>query len=217
MKTAFHPKPQAALDRQRSVPQEFPSHPRSKRILGVLLPALLTVVGLWSGSAQVNFTRVTEGDVATDIGLSWGVAWVNDSGRGTGAAWVDYDNDGLLDLFVGNALGPNFLYRNQGDGTMAEILGSPVSISSGGVTRGLTWADYDNDGYLDLMVTGMGEGGNRLFRNDGAGGFIRTTDGVMASSVANSISGAWGDCDHDGYLDLFIANLGPSECRAFLR
>jgi hypothetical protein len=350
MKTASHPKPQAALGRQRSVPQDVPPHPTMKRTLAVLLLALLTVGSLCPVTAQVTFTRVTEGDLATDIGrfsgVAWGDydddgyvdlfvtvhkstesnrlyrnngdgtfsrittgiivtdladgispiwgdldndghldlfvsynesprpdrfyrnngdgtftritegAWVNDSSLGVGAAWIDYDNDGLLDLFVGNALGPNFLYRNQGDGTMAEILGSPVNISGDGVTHGLTCADYDNDGYLDLFVTGqsntmfrnngdgtftlvtagapnsrlgwdmgvaagdynndgcldlivvgMGEGGNRLFRNDGAGGFTRITDGVIASTVASSFSGAWGDYDNDGYLDLFIANL----------
>jgi hypothetical protein len=70
MKTASHPKPQAALDRQRSVPQDVPPHPTRKRTLGVLLLALLTVAGLWPATAEVTFTRVTEGDIATETGIS---------------------------------------------------------------------------------------------------------------------------------------------------
>jgi len=197
---------------------------------------------------EVNgvFTKVTQGP------------WVTDSGAGVSAAWGDYDNDGFVDLFVANSNNQNnYLYRNNGDGTMSRINTGPV-VSSDGSSHGCTWsdydgdgdvdlfvacghgedeqqflnngdgsftrvttghlvnsggqgagiscADYDNDGDLDVLVTGWGLNENRLYRNDGA--VEPTFVGILGDVFANSDNAAWGDYDNDGYLDLFIVNYG---------
>jgi hypothetical protein len=85
----------------------------------------------------------------------------------TAGAWGDYDNDGHLDLFVSNSGGHNQLFHNNGDGTFTEILsGPPVEDGGPGITcLGTSWADYDNDGFLDLLV--LNNLPSLLYHNDG--------------------------------------------------
>ncbi len=121
-----------------------------------------------------------------------------------GQAWGDYDRDGWLDLFVTGNLDPNVLYRNEGDGsfsvsTHAEQLSLP-DVASGGAT----WADYNNDGWLDLYVVNFGA--NRLFRNEGGAGFTDVTLETGVGDTGKGTSAAWGDYDSDGWLDLYITN-----------
>jgi enediyne biosynthesis protein E4 len=117
---------------------------------------------LYHNNGDGTFTRVTNSIVATDLGYN-----------SLGCAWGDYDNDGWLDLYVGNEGDPgliptvvNFLYHNNGDGTFSKVTtGSPVNEYSD--SWGVTWADYDNDGFLDLFAS-RGEGrGNYLYHNNG--------------------------------------------------
>jgi len=116
---------------------------------------------LYHNNGDGTFTRISNDIVA------------NDAGNAFGCAWGDYDNDGWLDLYVGNEGGPgfappvvNFLYHNNGDGTFTKVTtGSPVNEYSD--SWGVTWADYDNDGWLDLFAS-RGDGrGNYLYRNNG--------------------------------------------------
>ncbi|MCB0292759.1 MAG: VCBS repeat-containing protein, partial [Calditrichaeota bacterium] len=137
-----------------------------------------------------TFTKISEGDIVNDGGNSWG------------ANWGDYDNDGFLDLFVGNAPN-NLLYHNNGDGTFSRITDGPVVSGSNG--NGAAWGDYDNDGDLDLFVANVGEN-NFLYRNHGDGTFERIWDGEIASDHGYSRSCSWVDYDNDGWLDLFVAN-----------
>jgi hypothetical protein len=95
-------------------------------------------------------------------------------GDSTGCVWGDYDNDGYLDLFVCNLYLKNFLYHNRGDGTFEQITtGSLVNDGGPGVPSvGCSWGDYDNDGFLDLVVANGGgpspvEFNNFLYRNNG--------------------------------------------------
>src|SRR5581483_4762317 len=134
---------------------------------------------------------------------------------GAGCGWLDYDGDGLMDLFfVQSGPTPAFkpkeplrlaLYRNQGDGRFSEVtdaagLGTPMDTYGMGVAVG----DYDNDGRPDLYVTGFPN--SRLYHNvDG-----KFVDVTQKAGVANAghwaTSAAWFDYDSDGLLDLFVAN-----------
>src|SRR5262249_10307631 len=113
---------------------------------------------LFHNNGDSTFTRVITGIV------------VNDGGVSLGCAWADYDNDGFLDLFVTNSptvnnlKRRNFLYRNRGDGTFEKITeGSPVTDLDNFIS--CSWADYDNDGFMDLFVTSTEN--DLLYRNKG--------------------------------------------------
>jgi hypothetical protein len=114
---------------------------------------------LYRNDGPNGFVRITEGPI------------VNDGGSSIGAAWGDYDNDGYLDLFVSNTAGVNnCLYHNEGDGTFSKVTAGAV-VNDGGWCWGCAWADYDNDGDLDLFVAngGYSPSGEScfLYRNDG--------------------------------------------------
>ena len=121
-----------------------------------------------------------------------------------GQAWGDYDRDGWIDLFVTGNLEPNILYRNLGDGGFAvSALSDQLSLPdlpSGGAT----FADYNNDGWLDLYILNFGA--NRLFRNDAGAGFTDVTLEAGVGDRGKGTSAAWGDYDGDGWLDLYLTN-----------
>ncbi|MDZ7332075.1 MAG: FG-GAP-like repeat-containing protein [candidate division KSB1 bacterium] len=126
-------------------------------------------------------------------------------------AWGDYDNDGDLDLAVAGGAGPNnAIWRNDGNNTFVKLLNANnESIIEGSDSSGPSWADYDNDGDLDLFITNFGDAGpekNFLYRNDGNNTFTKITDGDVVNDVAYSYGSAWGDIDNDGDLDLFVGN-----------
>lgn len=85
-----------------------------------------------------------------------------------GAVWGDYDNDGYLDLFLARDGGPSRLFRNQGDGNFVEVTIGDL-ITTHGRTQSASWADYNNDGTLDLFVAGLQASGNYLYQNNGNG------------------------------------------------
>jgi hypothetical protein len=119
------------------------------------------------------------------------------NGSYAGASWIDYNNDGWLDLFVNRQ---SALYKNMGGGTFARV---PDAITGQGPSFGNTWADYDNDGDLDCFVSGGGTSGSTLYRNDGSDTFTKLTTGDIAQHAANSGWGsAWGDYDSDGFVDI---------------
>jgi tetratricopeptide (TPR) repeat protein len=130
-----------------------------------------------------------------------------------GVAVFDYDNDGWPDIYVANgATVPglikndssyfNRLFRNNHDGTFADVTGK-AGVAGYGYSMGVAVADYDNDGYDDLFVTGVQ--GNTLFHNRGDGTF---EDVTATSGLANdnrwSVAAGWFDFDNDGLLDLFV-------------
>ena len=154
---------------------------------------------LYRGNGDGTFERITEG------------APVTDAEHSLGSSWCDFDNDGDQDLFTANSRPfagvplQNFLYRNEGDGTFTRvtegIVVSDVNLSIGG-----SWGDYDNDGDFDLFVANWDGENNQLYRNDGDGTFSRVTSGGIVSDGGSSVSGAWGDYDNDGNLDLYVTN-----------
>ncbi|MGH8246183.1 MAG: CRTAC1 family protein, partial [Gammaproteobacteria bacterium] len=137
--------------------------------------------------------------------------------RGTGynvaAAVGDYDNDGDPDLFVANDTTPNYLYRNNGDGTFTDVaVAAGVAYSEDGREQagmGVEFEDLDNDGWLDIMVTNFSDDYNALYRNTGRGEF--RDDSSAAGLVVDSWRDlSWGvgffDFNNDGRKDVFVAN-----------
>ena len=151
---------------------------------------------LYQNNGDSTFSKITNGEIVTETGNSFG------------NAWADYDSDGDADLFVANSQ-KNFLYQNNGDGSFAKITGEPV-VDDAGISRGGSWGDYDNDGDPDLYVVNIGV--NFLYRNDGFFGassvFTRITTGVIVEDNLDSRSSLWLDVDNDGDLDLFVSNVG---------
>lgn len=156
---------------------------------------------LYHNEGNGVFRPITNGIIVGEVAVS------------QGTSWGDYDNDGYLDMFVANpGIGSkNFLYRNNGDGTFARITSGPANDPLGACG---VWADYDNDGFLDLFVANRPGIRNSLFHNNGDGTFTKITDVAPATDPNNSFSAAWADYDNDGFPDLFVSN--PSTYNNFL-
>src|SRR6266566_7968085 len=156
-----------------------------------------------------------------DVASPGGVAFRHENGAspakhmfetfGSGVAFIDYDNDGFPDLFFANGADlsngkpspGNVLYRNLGHGKFEEVTKMAGVAGNGMFATGVTIGDYDNDGFLDIYVTGYG--GNQLFHNNADGTFTEVTAKAGVAGGGWSSSAAWGDYDCDGYLDLFVA------------
>ena len=132
---------------------------------------------------------------------------------GMGVIASDFDEDGLVDIFVANDSTPNFLYKNKGDGTFKEIgFISGTALNENGAAQGsmgVTVADYNHDGRLDLFATNFDDDYNVLYRNDGRSSFTDTSYAAKVAAVSLPYVG-WGtklfDYYNDGWVDLFVAN-----------
>jgi len=161
----------------------------------------------------------------TDIREAAGIDFVQDSTQteekyyletmGTGVAWIDYDQDGLLDLyFVQSAATEAYkpthplhsaLYHNNGDGTFTDVTEKAHLAGEGHYGQGVAVGDFDNNGYPDLYVTGYGSA--ILYRNNGDGTFTDVTAHAGVEDTRNwSSSAGWFDFDKDGWLDLVVTN-----------
>ncbi|HEY3602039.1 MAG TPA: CRTAC1 family protein [Chthoniobacterales bacterium] len=124
--------------------------------------------------------------------------------------FVDYDNDGKLDIFVKNipdTVTINALYHNDGDGTFSVVDGvAGLATANHGITEGsiVSFADYDNDGWMDVVIGGNGSS-EALYHNNGDGTFTDVTDAAGLTPKANTQGLAWGDYNNDGLLDLYIS------------
>jgi len=161
---------------------------------------------LYHNEGNGTFEKVTTGAIATDWSLS------------NGSAWGDYNNDGYLDLFVACRTGAdNLLYQNNGNGTFTKMTSGSI-VNDGGNSFGCSWADYDNDGWLDLFVAngGFDAGQNNfLYHNNGNGTFTKISSGIIVNDGGKSFGGSWGDYDNDGDLDLFVASDAPDFDRLY--
>jgi len=128
---------------------------------------------------------------------------------GASVSVVDFNRDGLPDLYVVNSGegSKNRLYRNNGDGTFTDVAGemgiADLNQPGDGVCMGAIWGDFDNDGFEDLLVYRWGR--PELFRNNQGKGFTRVTEQAGLPKWINANSAVWLDFNADGFLDLFIA------------
>jgi enediyne biosynthesis protein E4 len=132
---------------------------------------------------------------------------------GFGVAWFDFDDDGRLDLMVANDSGPNYVYRNLGNGKFADVsYQSGAALDGDGRSQahmGLAIGDYDNDGRDDIHITNFADDFNVLYHNDGKGSFSDVSFASGLAAVTMPFLG-WGthffDYDNDGWQDIFVAN-----------
>lgn len=199
------------------------------RTAGVSRRKLLKQMGCVSLAATAPpnwFSRAVDGSVSfTDIAASAGISFRHNNASspekylietmGSGCGWIDYDQNGLLDLYLVNGAATRVyspqqalrsaLYRNNGDGTFTDVTVKAGVGAEGLFGMGVAVGDYDNDGFPDLLV--LGYGGCILYHNNGDGTF---TDVTARAGVHNNglwaSSAAWFDYDNDGRLDLIIAN-----------
>ncbi len=185
------------------------------------LRACVIVMGL---AASVVVGAQSGGSIRlTDVTKAAGVSFTHNNGAfgrkylpetlGAGVAFLDFDNDGHQDLFLVN--GTNWpgqpkagsrsrLYRNTGAGAFVDVT-ERAGLSVDLYGMGVASADFDNDGWADLLVTAVGQ--NRLFRNTGTGAFVDVTARAgLGNRLGFSTSALWFDYDRDGLLDLLVCN-----------
>lgn len=135
------------------------------------------------------------------------------------ATFADYDHDGFKDLFVSRTFQPNQLFHNNGDGTFTDVT-LESGIGADCCTTVAGWADYDNDGFLDLYVgryldprkdiptTFYARNGepNQLYHNNGDGTFTNVTQRARVGDTGLCLGVVWGDFDDDGCPDLYVVN-----------
>jgi uncharacterized repeat protein (TIGR01451 family) len=156
---------------------------------------------LYRNNGDGTFTKILAipGELSSGGGLSGGKA-----------IWIDVDNDGDEDLFLASNAGTdNVLFMNNGDGSFTRNLTSAITNTAPVVT--MAFADYDNDGNVDLYIaTNTGLTGE-LYRGTGGGNFTQITSGVIVSDATRARSCNWGDYDNDGYMDLLVTNVNFGE------
>ena len=132
---------------------------------------------------------------------------------GLGVIWLDYNNDGCMDIYVADDSTPSMLYRGDCKGGFTEVgAAAGVAYSADGMEQagmGVDAADYDHDGFVDVIKANFSDDSNNLYHNDGTGGFtdLAGASGFGAPSIPKLGFGAkFLDGDNDGWGDIFIAN-----------
>ena len=146
---------------------------------------------LFAGDGALAFTDVTAPPL-------------DDTGYGQELAWGDYDNDGLVDLYVVNVFAADRLLRNLGDRQFADVTAWPLGDASYG--RSASWVDADGDGDQDLYL--VTQATNRVYRNDG--GAFTELAGTALADYGDGFGAAWADVDNDGDLDCYLVNAGAN-------
>jgi len=171
---------------------------------------------------------VTNDDFFQEIGQEIGLDFVHSIGAdnlknivesvGGGAAFLDYDNDGFIDIYTCSGtwvegfskskkpkkLPENHLYRNQQDGTFVDVT-KKAGVGGPWYSMGITVGDFNNDGYPDIYVSNYGP--NTLYKNNGNGTFTNVTKRAkVGGGMECSVGAVWLDFDNDGHLDLYVGN-----------
>jgi ASPIC and UnbV/FG-GAP-like repeat/PPIC-type PPIASE domain len=163
---------------------------------------ILVLRGAWEFPQRKSLLRNNCNGTFTDVTAAAGLA---DPATSTQTAvWVDIDNDGYLDLFVGNENGPSQLFRNQRNGTFKDISHS-ADVDRIAFTKGVAAADYDNDGYVDLYVSNL-NGNHFLYHNNHDGTFKEVALEAGVQKPWQSFGAWFFDYDNDGWPDLFVTS-----------
>ena len=219
------------------VKMNFPCKSKESFCFSILFIVLLTITACQSnnksssGSSKQPAAAVpaANGDYFQVIGKEIGLNFVHSIGdneltnivesSGAGAAFLDYDQDGFIDLYVcsgtwlkGISSGEkpeemphNHLFHNRGDGTFEDVT-KKAGVGGPWYSMGVTVGDFNNDGYPDLYVSNYGT--NVLYKNNGNGTFTDVTKHAMVGGKETdfSVGAVWLDYDNDGYLDLYVGN-----------
>jgi tetratricopeptide (TPR) repeat protein len=162
---------------------------------------ILVLRGAWEFPQRMSLLRNNCDGTFTDVTAASGLDKPTQTQT---AVWADIDNDGYLDLFVGNESGPSQLFRNKGDGTFEDI-SHAAGIDRTAYTKAVVAGDYDNDGYVDFYVSNL-NGDNFLYHNNHNGTF---TDVALQAGVQKpwqSFAAWFFDYDNDGWPDLFVTS-----------
>ena len=209
------------------LPTQSPFSLSRRRILGGLGVTLATSLG-WSRLALSSALAIASKDPVYAFeevpASSSGITWVHNAGKspnkylpestGPGCAFLDYDNDGWMDIYLVNSgkcdfYNPspplrNALYRNNRDGTFTDVT-EKAGVAGGGFGMGVAAGDYDGDGFPDLFVTQYGR--SILYHNNGDGTFTDVSEKAGVSVLGWASSAVWFDYDNDGRLDLFVGQF----------
>jgi hypothetical protein len=167
---------------------------------------ILVLRGGWETAQRKSLLRNNGDGTFTDVTAASGLMTVL---TGTQAAvWTDYDNDGWLDLFVGNENGPAQLFHNKRDGTFEDVA-TKAGVDKRGFNKGVAAADYDNDGWPDLYVSNLG-GTNFLYRNNHDGTFAELARGAGVPGPGQGFPTWFFDYDNDGFDDIFVGSFTTS-------
>ena len=162
---------------------------------------LLVLRGAWEFPVRKSLLRNNCDGTFTDVTRQAGLA--EPATRTQTAVWTDINKDGLLDLFVGNENGPSQLLLNKGDGTFQDI-SAASGVGKIAFTKGVSAADYDNDGYLDFYVSNL-YGGNFLYHNNHDNTFTEVSQQAGVHQPQSQSFATWFfDYDNDGWPDIFV-------------
>ena len=170
---------------------------------------ILVLRGAWleaAGQHPNSLLRNNGDGVFTDVTFDAGLGEVHYPTQT--ASWGDYDNDGDLDLYIGNESTETFkapcqLFRNNGDGTFSDMA-AEAGVQNYGFTKSVIWGDYNADRFLDLYISNF-KGANRLYRNNGNGTFTDVAAELNVDLPIRSFPAWFWDFDNDGALDLYVS------------
>jgi len=163
---------------------------------------ILVLRGAWEFAQRKSLLKNNCNGTFTDVTAASGLALPATSTQA--AVWTDIDNDGFLDLVIGNENGAIQLFRNKGDGTFEDIAAA-AGINRGGFTKSVVAADYDNDGYPDLYVSNA-NGNKYLFHNNHDRTFTDLASEAGVQKPYQSYTAWFFDYDNDGWPDLFVTS-----------
>lgn len=159
--------------------------------------------GGWQSPMRNSLLRNNGDGTFTDVTRKAGLAIPATSSHSV--AWADFDNDGLLDLFVANELAACQLFHNNGDGTFTDVSHS-AGVDRVALSKAVVAGDYDGDGYPDFYVSNYG-GENFLYHNNRNGTFTDVAKQLHVEKPIFSFPAWFFDYDNDGWLDIFVASF----------